>query len=271
MLTRRICLLTTAFFSISSTAAAAASPLQPIRPWNLDYGETQCIAAREYGSPADPVSFAIRSAPNGETYELLMARNRPGPETAVEMEGTVDFGQGPINAWLLSYRAKKSDLAVHQYRITAAEMAQARSARSVTLSARGGADGTFALANMNELLAGLEECTADLKRHWNADGQKSGALATGAQGDVRNIFRLEDYPLEASSRDQQGSGRFLLLIDERGGVAGCQVLEASVPALDAMGCQVIRERAKFTPAVDRSGKPVRSIYVTPRITWQLGD
>ena len=47
-MTRRICLLTTAFFSISSTAAAAAAPLQPIRPWNLDYGETQCIAAREY-------------------------------------------------------------------------------------------------------------------------------------------------------------------------------------------------------------------------------
>ena len=121
------------------------------------------------------------------------------------------------------------------------------------------------------LLAGLQECTADLKRHWNADGEKNGALSTGAQGDVRSIFKLEDYPSEASSRDQQGSGRFLLLIDERGGVAGCQVLEASVPALDARGCQVIRERAKFTPAVDRSGKPVRSTFVTPRITWQLGD
>ena len=270
MLTRRICVLTT-FFSIYPTAAAAQAPLQPIRPWNLDYGETQCIAAREYGSPGDPVSFAIRSAPNGETYELLMARNRPGPESAVEMEGSVDFGQGPIKAWLLSYRAKKSDLAVHQYRITAAEMAQARSARFVSLNARGGADGSFALANMNELLAGLQECTADLKRHWNADGQKNGALSTGAVGDVRSIFRWEDYPSEASSRDQQGSGRFLLLIDERGGVAGCHVLEASVPALDAMGCQVIRERAKFTPAVDRRGKPVRSTYVTPLINWRIED
>jgi hypothetical protein len=69
MLTRRICVLTTAFFSISSTAAAAQAPLQPIRPWNLDYGETQCIAAREYAYPGEPVSLAIRTAPNGETYE----------------------------------------------------------------------------------------------------------------------------------------------------------------------------------------------------------
>ena len=148
-------------------------------------------------------------------------------------------------------------------------MAQARTARSVTLNARGGADGRFALANMGPLLARLDECTADLKRHWNAEGHKTGALSAEAKGDIRNIFFAEDYPREAMSRDQQGNAQFLLLIDERGAVAGCHVLEASVPALDAMGCQVIRRRAQFTPALDRAGKPARSTYVTPQIAWRI--
>ena len=44
-----------------------------------------------------------------------------------------------------------------------------------------------------------------------------------------------------------------------------------LPVLDAMGCQVIRERAKFTPALDRGGKPIRSTYVTPPIRWRMGS
>jgi periplasmic protein TonB len=60
----------------------------------------------------------------------------------------------------------------------------------------------------------------------------------------------------------------ILLINEAGKVAGCDVLTPSgIPALDIMGCQVIRSRAKFTPAVDANGKPVRSTVVTPPIVW----
>jgi hypothetical protein len=36
-----------------------------------------------------------------------------------------------------------------------------------------------------------------------------------------------------------------------------------------MGCQVIRKRAKFTPARDAAGKPVRDSYVTPPVAWRL--
>lgn len=73
------------------------------------------------------------------------------------------------------------------------------------------------------------------------------------------------------NRGQEGDAQFLLLIDENGKVAGCHVLIASgVPALDAMGCSVIRNRARFKPAVDSAGKPTRSTVVTPKVSWRLG-
>jgi TonB family protein len=269
MLTRRIWALMTALFSISSTPAVAQAPLQPIKPWNLDYGETQCVAARQYGNAHAPVTLLIRPAPNGETYELLVTRHVPGPRSPVEFEGAVDFGQGPIPAWLLSYQANTTRLAIHQFRIGAADMAQARTATAVALNAKGGADVRFALANMDQLLAGLEKCTADLKRYWNADGAR---ISVPPKGSIREIFKPEDYPHQAALRDQQGSVQFQLLVDEKGSVAGCHVMRASgIPALDAMGCQVIRERAKFTPALDRTGQPVRSVYVTPPVRWSLED
>src|SRR6185503_11147309 len=81
---------------------AAQPPLEPIGKWDLDYGEAQCIAVRDYGSAENPISFAIRPAPNGETFELLIARKTSGPRFAQELEGSVDFGGGPNKAWLLT-------------------------------------------------------------------------------------------------------------------------------------------------------------------------
>lgn len=257
-------------FAPSSPAASADAPLQPVKPWDLDYGVTQCVALRQYGDPANPVSFAIVPAPNGDTYELLVGRKRVGSAFAQEFEGTVDFGNGPIKSWLLQYQSKDGKLMVDQFRISSQQMAQARSASSVTLHMQGAPDGTFELDHIPALMDGLEKCTADLKDFWNMDGDKDGRIATPARGEVRNVFNASDYPREAIFNRQQGDSQFLLLIDEKGKVAGCHVVLASgVPLLDAVGCAVIQYRAHFKPALDRNGKPVRSTVMTPKVRWQL--
>jgi protein TonB len=72
------------------------------------------------------------------------------------------------------------------------------------------------------------------------------------------------------SREQGGKVQFLLLIDEQGKVASCDVMSPSgIPALDAMGCQVIRQRAKFRPALGGDGTPIRSAVVTPPVIWTM--
>jgi len=136
--------------------------------------------------------------------------------------------------------------------------------------ARDRASVTFKLDNMPALLRGLEQCTADLKRYWNMDWEQTGSIAILSKGDLRGVFSASDYPSEALIRNQEGKAQFLLLIDEQGKVAGCYVEKASgIPALDGMGCQAIRERARFKPALDRAGKPVRSTAITPPINWRL--
>lgn len=267
---RRFCLAFFLVLLLAPVPAAVAEPLQPVSKWDLNYGDTDCAAIRHYGRAKDPVTFAIRPSPNGETYEILVGRRTTAPDFAQELQGTVDFGNGPIKAWVLHYGTPAKKLDIYQFRITAAEMAQARTAGSVTLRIKDAPDFAFALDSVPQLLTGLDACTIDLKRYWNMDGEKDGRIATLARGDVRSVFKPDDYPTEAQMRGQEGTAQFLLLVDEKGKVAGCSVIRASgVPALDAMGCVVILQRVKLTPALDRAGKPVRSTVVTPPVAWRL--
>jgi hypothetical protein len=251
------------------SAPAIGAPMRPVGPWVLDYAETQCLAYRGYGNPKRPVTLGIRPAPNGQTYELLLGRQSGGPDFAEELKGKVDFGFGSIRPWLLHFRDNKNKRDVYQYRISAAEMARAGSANQVALGAEGEATQTFTLAAMPALLAGLQKCTENLKQYWNMGRQRDEQKARPS-GDLRGLFSPGDYPGEALRLNQSGSSQFLLLIDEKGKVAGCHVERPSgVPVLDVMGCQVVRERAKFVPARDSNGTPVRSTLTTPPITWRI--
>jgi TonB family protein len=266
----RTCALIAVAGLFRSFAATAMPLLQPNGAWVLDYADAQCIATRSYGDPKHAVVLGIRPAPNGETFELLVSRHVPSREVAEELEGDVDFGQGPIKAWILRYRIAAKGLDIYQFRIKASEMAQGQSAASVALHAEHGDDFAFVLNSIPSLIKGLEGCTADLKQYWNMDGEKEGRIVVSAKGDVRSVFTPDDYPVEAQRRDQQGFAQYLLLIDDKGNVAACHVVTPSgAPILDAMGCFVIQSRAKFTPARDRDGKPVRRTVITPRVSWRL--
>lgn len=251
--------------------AIIPAPLPPAGKWVLDYEYTQCSAARDFGSPEDLTSLVIRPAPNGQTYELFVSRTGRGPDFADELEGTVDFGTGPIKSWLLRYHTTDKKRVLYIFRLKAAEMAQARKATFVRFQAKSSINTAVSLSSMAALLDGLETCTADLRRFWNDGGLKDGRIAVPAKGQVRSIFNDGDFPQEAIGHLQEGKAQFLLLIDEKGKVADCHIEETSgVPALDAMGCEVIIERAKFKPALDPAGKPIRSMYWTPEVVWRFG-
>lgn len=252
----------------ASTPALAAETLEPSGKWVLDYADTQCVASREYGSSSRPVTLVIRPAPNGSSYEFTILMPQPAPAPANELSGTVSFGNRPIKAWLLSYGVKNQRL--FQYRISAADMEQARTATSVSLRPLGGPERRFSLEAMPSLLKGLEDCTRDLIKSWNGNEAGQRHIARRARGDLHKVFSTVDYPAIAVALQQGGRSRFLLLVDEKGAVAGCHVLEPSgAPVLDTVSCSEIRSRAIFSPALDDKGQPTRDTVVTPPIVWKV--
>lgn len=251
--------------------AASAAPLNPKSGWVVDYAAAECNAQREYQTATGAIFLALRPSPDGTTFELVLATRTDGPKFAEELKGSVDFGLGSRKAWLLHYGLNgPTKLDIAQFRISAEQMVQAKTATMVTFRVDHRPDIILALTAMPALLAGLEKCTLDLQEYWNVKGAVAPYSSKGPRGDVRTLFSADDYPTVALAHNQGGTTQYMLFIDETGKVAGCHLIKPSgAPILDGMGCRLLTARAKFSPATDKQGKPVRSTLVTPTITWAL--
>jgi protein TonB len=104
-----------------------------------------------------------------------------------------------------------------------------------------------------------------------------GPAAAGAEEPVRAQANLasylsdDDYPAEAIRKGEQGLVAFRLEVSASGAVSGCTVeLSSGSALLDASTCNILSERARFTPARDGSGRAVAD-SVTGRIRWALPE
>jgi protein TonB len=94
--------------------------------------------------------------------------------------------------------------------------------------------------------------------------------AQSAKGDLRSLFSADDYPASAQSSGAEGTVRATLSIGPDGRVVGCSVTQSSGnSSLDSATCNILRRRAKFTPARDSNGNPTSDTYPTPSIVWRL--
>ena len=95
--------------------------------------------------------------------------------------------------------------------------------------------------------------------------------AQSAKGDLRLLFNGEDdYPESAREAGIEGTVRVSLSIGPTGAVVGCSVVQSSGnSALDSTTCNILRRRAKFTPARDSNGNAVSDTISAPPITWKL--
>jgi len=94
--------------------------------------------------------------------------------------------------------------------------------------------------------------------------------ATSAKGDLRTLFSADDYPAAAQSAGAEGTAQAELTVGPDGRVVGCNLTRSTGnSALDSATCNILRRRAKFTPARDSNGNATTDTVQTPPITWRL--
>ena len=88
---------------------------------------------------------------------------------------------------------------------------------------------------------------------------------------LQSLINIADYPPSALREREQGRPGFRLTVGPDGRVTGCVILVSSgSPALDSTTCRVLRSRARFTPAVDSTGRPVEDLY-WGEIAWRIAS
>ena len=95
------------------------------------------------------------------------------------------------------------------------------------------------------------------------------ATRARAEQSLDRLFTADDYPTEALRQGTEGNVRFELRVDATGRVETCKILVSSnSELLDRATCDILRTRARFTPARDAHGKAVADT-VTNDVRWRI--
>ena len=255
---------TVALFACLASAATAAAPQlrQPTGKWVVDYGDTACTAGRQYGTAQQPVTLAFRPSPDGSVVRLMVARpGRVGDAYHFPVTTTISEKGKTTGLRFASSRGKTDIIWINFERSAIEGLPRAG---EIAIKGGGAIDERFALPDMAAALKALDRCNADLRKHWNADEAGVARVAKAAESKlpVSRLVRDSDYPEQAIMEGASGYTRMMLMIDEQGALKDCMVVETSgIASFDAMACGILIERAaKFRPALDTAGKPIRSVY-----------
>lgn len=246
---------------LAAASPAAASPIAPTGKWVVNFDDAQCVASRAYGEE----QLFLKASPFGDVVQFgVMQPGRSGPPQQVVAELTPQTGDTVRGTAILWTSKGEAATKLRMMNLPAAEF-QRLSASPVLVIKMGDLRREYAIPAMPAMAKVMKDCVDDLQKVWSAEG----GVAAKANANLASYFSADDYPADAVARGLGGTTRFSLLIDEKGAVADCMVIETSGQAsLDTQSCAVIRRRARFTPARDASGKATRD-RVTSRIVWRL--
>ena len=262
------------FFVYLAASCLAGSPVDarvPTGGWVVSFDDAQCLAFRDYGTKEAPIQLLLKTPPIGGVVQLAIAR-KGSDIPASQVKGTLAIDERPpTKISMLAYSPKGTELRVYSMNLPAAEFALIRQAKTLGLQG-GGLDETLALSNMPAMLKAVDDCVIDLRRVFNVTDPETAErspLQRRTKARLGKLIKNEDYPRDAIDRHQGGRVKFALLVDEKGKVADCSVIETSgVAVLDAQSCALLKTRARFDPALGADGKPAKDA-VTAAIVWRM--
>jgi hypothetical protein len=248
---------------ISPIHQALIEPLQPISKWEVIPSDTRCNVERSYGDSARPMFLAVHESISGKSFELIVTGAAKGPPRLEELQGGFDVGGDPIKRWSLHFVNDKGT-SIGRFGLSPTEMSKVAEAHVVSFQAEGASNQSFALTELPDALRQLDECTARLRHDWRVDQPDSEAGIKGPRDDLRTPFATV-APNWRQREIRSGTVQFIVLVDETGKIADCDVQEsADAPLLEEFGCALIRETIA-QPAHDRSGKGVRDSFRSPPV------
>lgn len=249
--------------------------------WEVNYDDNSCHLYARFGSKPDEIVLKLTRYQPGDPFDLNLF-GKPFISGTRDVDVTLDFGVpgGPVKrAALAGHAGKLPFLLVGFHRIDGrfpddgsalppVTAEQEAAAKSLTIGYHGKLY-RLETGRLDRPLAKLRECQTDLVKFWGFDPTVQAQLSRPATpvGNPGNWAGSNDFPKAALANGQSGRVKFRLDVNEAGAVTNCVVLEQTRPTEFAKtSCQILVRRGKFTPALDKDGKPVRSFWVSS-IVW----
>ena len=252
----------------------APSPAQSAPRWAVDGSGTRCVLTRRLvGIPA--ATLVIRAFPGSGEYEVMLASpDWPSRVRLAKKEASLNLGPGGSgwqgSAVLVPLERGLGD-AVAFPRLPARFLGAFGNATSISVAAGGEALGTYPLPSAAKAAEALAFCESEKMIEWGADpaGLEPGAAAP------KPVGKAEEWLNERDLGPDQYLGSYAVAVIARltvgpdGRVEQCDLLETSgSERLAGVACSALKSRARYEPARDKAGKPVRSVAVY-RTGWSV--
>ena len=271
---------------MSSAAHAVDRPARPpAGKWVVNFGAAECIASRNYGTAEAPFFLVLKNPPMGDIVQVALLKPGKSGKYSQQLSASLTLDdRPPVGMSMILAGGQQTDNVLFSMSL-ARPLAQSLAAsKKVRIQAGHRLDETLELTQVGPVLAKLDECSAMLREVWHVKPEdltmvSSPSAQLPPKADLKQrmststggFLSAADYPDIALRGDLEGSVTMALLVDESGRVADCTVIATTgVAALEAQSCGIVKQRAKFTPALGLDGKPTKDSTVT-RITWRLED
>jgi hypothetical protein len=259
-------------FLAAVLAAGGPAPQQPssvqadtsAQPrWYLDGSTSRCVLTRRLEGTPGPAAFVLRSVPGSGSYDVMLAipdldrtvqrvRLSTGAATHEQSVSIIELPRGLGSAFAIPYlpasfagefgRASRIELADDQGRHL-------------------GSWNVPAAARAAETLA---DCEAEKQVDWGADRAATapGSTPPRAVGNASRWIGPEDLGVAGVASQAIVAAVFRVSVGANGRATDCTVLESAGSfEIDRGACGALVRRARYEPARDPSGNPVRSVAI----------
>lgn len=264
--------------SVGAAESPPAVSKARLGAWEINYDIDSCNLLAEFGDGPQSTFVRLTRYQPGDRFDLTVyGEAYEFPRSIVPVR--VGFGLAePIKRDAMTGHAgnKLPLLIVNSLRLDgwASETSDAEGppvtpdmedrASILDLTIPGGKRFKLETGSFGKPMQAMRACVDDLIKSWGYDPVQQATLSAKPQPRTKpgSWLTNADYPSGAALAAQNGIVQFRLDIDETGKVASCRVLHRTNPdSFSALTCKRISQRAKFRPARDKNGKPVRSYYV----------
>lgn len=254
--------------ALLACASAAEAQEAPAR-WHVDGSTDRCVLQRRLQGTPVPATFILRTVPASGRYDVILAApDLPGDLRRIGRSVILSLPPGRGAARVAGRTVDLPDSLGEGivFGPLPAEFAAAfaAAARLELADTDGRALGAWTLPVAARAAEAMAYCEAEKQVEWGADPAafEPGAVPPRPVGNSAEWLRPQDFGATPNSLVPASyTAVFRLLIDEQGRAAGCTLIESAGNVEFDRACRTLSSRARYEPARDASGDPVKSVAV----------
>ena len=256
--------------ALPATAAHAqpAPAPQPAARWHLDGATTRCVLTRRLEGTPGAATFILRTLPGSGRYDLMLAGSELPRELRAGREVSIAFAPGGSRH---ERRLSRIDLpggldnAVVVTPLGGPFLSEFARASTLEISGEGGRPlGSWTVPAAARAADALAACEAEKQVDWGADpaGFEPGAMPPRRIGDSYEWLTARDLGMLQVLASTAVAAVFRLEVGADGRATRCILLESGGSiAVGPGACRALVRRARYEPARDPRGNPVRSVDI----------